>query len=133
MHCGSRLIKCILALSGELTGLRPHRAQASGPRRRPQARRATGLAPLSVGQSLAAERGLTVIPPVEHPHIVGVQGTAAMELFEDGGELDALGVPVGGAASSAAPSSAPGRWRRAAGFTGLSPRPATTGNDPCAR
>jgi len=45
---------------------------------------------------LAAERGLTVIPPYDHPHIVAGQGTAAKELIEDAGPLDLLLVPCGG-------------------------------------
>jgi threonine dehydratase len=49
-----------------------------------------------IAQTLVTERGLTVIPPVEHPHVIAGQGTAAMELFEEAGELDALFVPVGG-------------------------------------
>ena len=46
---------------------------------------------------LASERGLTVIPPYDHPHIVAGQGTAAKELIEDAGPLDLLLVPCGGA------------------------------------
>jgi threonine dehydratase len=46
---------------------------------------------------LAAERGLVLIPPFDHPHIVAGQGTAAKELIEDAGPLDALLVPCGGA------------------------------------
>lgn len=49
-----------------------------------------------IAQALVTERGLTLIPPVEHPHVVAGQGTAAIELFEEVGELDALFVPVGG-------------------------------------
>jgi threonine dehydratase len=45
---------------------------------------------------LAAERGLTLIPPFDHPHIIAGQGTAAKELIEDAGPLDALLVPCGG-------------------------------------
>jgi threonine dehydratase len=45
---------------------------------------------------LAAERGLTLIPPFDHPHIIAGQGTAAKELVEDVGPLDALLVPCGG-------------------------------------
>ena len=45
---------------------------------------------------LAAERGLTVIPPYDHPHVIAGQGTAARELFEEAGPLDALLVPLGG-------------------------------------
>ena len=45
---------------------------------------------------LAAERGLTLIPPFDHPHIIAGQGTAAKELIEDVGPLDVLLVPCGG-------------------------------------
>lgn len=45
---------------------------------------------------IAAERGLTVIPPYDHPHIVAGQGTAAKELIDEVGPLDYLFVPVGG-------------------------------------
>ncbi|WP_171114834.1 MULTISPECIES: pyridoxal-phosphate dependent enzyme [Streptomyces] len=50
----------------------------------------------AIAEALAAERGLTVIPPYEHPHVIAGQGTAALELLEEVGELDALIAPVGG-------------------------------------
>jgi threonine dehydratase len=49
-----------------------------------------------IAEKLARERGLTVIPPFDHPHILAGQGTAAKELFEDAGPLDLLMVPCGG-------------------------------------
>ncbi|WP_328334676.1 MULTISPECIES: pyridoxal-phosphate dependent enzyme [unclassified Streptomyces] len=51
---------------------------------------------VAIGEALAADRGLALIPPYEHPHIIAGQGTAALELIEDAGEFDALVVPVGG-------------------------------------
>ncbi|MFJ8789867.1 threo-3-hydroxy-L-aspartate ammonia-lyase [Streptomyces sp. NPDC102462] len=51
---------------------------------------------VAIGQALAAERALALVPPYEHPHIIAGQGTAALELIEEVGELDALVVPVGG-------------------------------------
>ena len=45
---------------------------------------------------LAADRGMTPIPPYDHPHVMAGQGTAAKELFEDAGPLDALLVCLGG-------------------------------------
>jgi threo-3-hydroxy-L-aspartate ammonia-lyase len=45
---------------------------------------------------ISSERGLTLIPPYDHPHIVAGQGTAAKELIEDAGPLDLLLVPCGG-------------------------------------
>jgi threonine dehydratase len=50
----------------------------------------------AIGQRLAAERGLTIVPPYNHPHIVAGAGTAALELLQDVGPLDLLLVPCGG-------------------------------------
>ncbi len=49
-----------------------------------------------LAQDLADKRGLTVIPPFDHPHVIAGQGTAAKELIEDVGPLDYLLVPCGG-------------------------------------
>jgi len=46
--------------------------------------------------AVAAERGLALIPPYDHPHVVAGQGTAAKELIEEIGPLNYLFVPVGG-------------------------------------
>ncbi len=54
---------------------------------------------LSAG--IAKARGLAIVPPFDHPHIVAGQGTAALELFEQAGELDWLFVPCGGAGLTA--------------------------------
>ncbi|GHF41001.1 pyridoxal-phosphate dependent enzyme [Streptomyces griseosporeus] len=51
---------------------------------------------VALAEAVAAERGLTLIPPYEHPHIMAGQGTAALELLEETGELGALVLPVGG-------------------------------------
>ncbi|RVX47630.1 L-threonine ammonia-lyase [Nonomuraea polychroma] len=51
---------------------------------------------VAIGEALAAERGLALIPPYEHPHVIAGQGTATLELIEEVGELDALLVPIGG-------------------------------------
>src|SRR3569833_604868 len=48
------------------------------------------------GTALAAERGMTIIPPYDHPDVIAGQGTAALELLQDVGRLDMLVVPVGG-------------------------------------
>ncbi|HTV22281.1 MAG TPA: threo-3-hydroxy-L-aspartate ammonia-lyase [Polyangiaceae bacterium] len=50
----------------------------------------------AIGRDLARERGLTLIPPYDHPHVIAGQGTAALELFEETGPLDALYVCLGG-------------------------------------
>ncbi|OZB42878.1 MAG: serine dehydratase [Thiomonas sp. 13-66-29] len=50
----------------------------------------------AIGRKLAEQHGLTLIPPYDHPDVIAGQGTAAMELFEDVGALDALFVCLGG-------------------------------------
>jgi threonine dehydratase len=50
----------------------------------------------AIGQRLAAERGLAVVPPFDHPHIVAGAGTAACELVDEVGPLDLLLAPCGG-------------------------------------
>lgn len=50
----------------------------------------------AICQALADEQGLAVIPPFDHPDVIAGQGTAALELFEGTGPLDALLLPLGG-------------------------------------
>jgi threonine dehydratase len=50
-----------------------------------------------IAKRISKERGATLIPPFNHPHIVAGQGTAAKELLEETGPLDLLLVPCGGA------------------------------------
>lgn len=50
----------------------------------------------AIGKRLAAERGMTLIPPYDHPHVMAGQGTAALELIQETGPLDLLLVCVGG-------------------------------------
>src|SRR3569832_696812 len=47
-------------------------------------------------KEVAAQRGMTLIPPFDHPDVLAGQGTAAKELIEESGPLDALFVPLGG-------------------------------------
>lgn len=64
-------------------------------------------------ERLVAEKGATVVHPYDEPLVIAGQATAALEFFEDVGELDFLVAPVGGgglmsgcslAAAMAAPS-----------------------------
>jgi threo-3-hydroxy-L-aspartate ammonia-lyase len=50
----------------------------------------------ALARRLAEERGLTLVPPYDHPLIMAGQGTAALELAEEVGPLDVLLAPVGG-------------------------------------
>jgi threonine dehydratase len=50
----------------------------------------------AIGRRLAGERGMTLIPPFDHPDVIAGQGTAAKELIEEVGALDVLFAPMGG-------------------------------------
>ncbi|WP_298956351.1 threo-3-hydroxy-L-aspartate ammonia-lyase [uncultured Methylobacterium sp.] len=50
----------------------------------------------ALARTLAEERGLTLIPPYDHPDVLAGQGTAALELMEETGPLDMLLVCLGG-------------------------------------
>ncbi len=77
----------------------------------------------AISRQLADERGLTLIPPFDHDDVIAGQGTAALELFEELGELDALFVPLGGGGLLAGSLLAAER---------LSPRCAVYGVEPAA-
>lgn len=47
-------------------------------------------------RELEVERGLTYVPPFDHPHIIAGQGTVALEMLEDAPDLDMLIIPIGG-------------------------------------
>ncbi|MED5595155.1 threo-3-hydroxy-L-aspartate ammonia-lyase [Janthinobacterium sp. P210006] len=49
-----------------------------------------------IGRELAEQQGMTLIPPYDHAHVIAGQGTAAKELFEEVGQLDAFFVCLGG-------------------------------------
>ena len=50
----------------------------------------------TLGEGLARDRGLALIPPFDHPDVMAGQGTVARELFAQAGPLDTLVVCVGG-------------------------------------
>ena len=77
----------------------------------------------SLGEALASERGMSLVPPFDHDDVIAGQGTVALELFEDTGPLDLLVVCVGGGGliSGCATVAA-----------GSSPRRAMTSGDRCA-
>jgi threonine dehydratase len=49
-----------------------------------------------IARRVSAEQGLTLIPPYDHADVIAGQGTAAKELIEETGPLDALVVCLGG-------------------------------------
>ena len=75
----------------------------------------------AIGRQLAHERGLTLIPPYDHADVIAGAGTAALELFEEVGELDLLLVCLGGGGLTAGSALA---------AAALSPRCAVWGVEP---
>ena len=50
----------------------------------------------AIARALAEEHGAAIIPPYNHPDVIAGAGTAALELLQEVGDLDALLVPCGG-------------------------------------
>ena len=50
----------------------------------------------AIAKRIVAERGANLIPPFDHLPVMAGQGTAALELIEDAGPIDALIVCAGG-------------------------------------
>lgn len=80
----------------------------------------------AVGRQLAADRGLTLVPPYEHPMVMAGQGTVALELFDEVADLDLLVVPVGGGGLIAGCSTVAKARRHPAEVVGVEPE---TGDD----
>ena len=89
--------------------------------------RATGPTREEIGARLAAERGLLVIPPYDHPDVVAGQGTAAVELIEEVGPARSAARAVRRRRASLRMRRSPrGPWRRPAGWSAWSRRGRTT-------
>ena len=71
--------------------------------------------------AIAKERGMTVIPPYDHAHVVAGQGTAAKELIEDAGPLDYLLVPCGGGGLLSGCAVAASHWSPGCKVIGVEP------------
>jgi threonine dehydratase len=50
----------------------------------------------ALAERIRKERGLVLIPPFDHPHVIAGQGTAAYELIQATGQLDTVLAPCGG-------------------------------------
>ena len=49
-----------------------------------------------IAAALCEERGAVLVPPFDDPHIIAGAGTAALELLDEAGDLEAIVTPVGG-------------------------------------
>lgn len=80
----------------------------------------------AITQRLAAEKGLTVIPPYDYPQVMAGQGTAAKELIEEVGPLDILLVCTGGGGLLSGCAIAAHHWSPGCRVFGVEPE---AGND----
>ena len=72
-------------------------------------------------EALAAARGLTMVPPFDHPEIIAGQGTVGREILEDAPAADTVYVPIGGGGLVAGVAAAVKRARPSARVIGVEP------------
>ncbi|MFO1204208.1 MAG: threo-3-hydroxy-L-aspartate ammonia-lyase [Burkholderiales bacterium] len=86
---GTAIVMPTDAPASKLAATRAYGAEVIPYDRRSQDREA-------LARQLATQRGMALIPPFDHPHVIAGQGTAAKELIEEVGRLDYLLVCLGG-------------------------------------
>ena len=74
-----------------------------------------------IAAAISRERGATLVPPFDDPDVIAGQGTAALELLQETGELDALLVPVGGGGLLSGCALAASSLRPGIGIYGVEP------------
>jgi threonine dehydratase len=86
-----------------------------------------------IGARLAQERGMTLIPPYDHPHVIAGQGTAAKELIDEVGPLDVLVVCLGGGGLLAGSALSAAALAPACRIVGVEPEAGNDGQQSLAR
>jgi threonine dehydratase len=84
---------------------------------------------LRAATGLAAERGMTVIPPYDHVDVIAGQGTVGLEIVEDLPDVDVVLVPVGGGGLASGVATAVKALRPAARVIGVEPELAADARD----
>jgi threonine dehydratase len=74
-----------------------------------------------IGAGLASERGLELVKPYDDPLVMAGQGTTALELLTETGELDVLVTPVGGGGLAAGCATVAKTLRPAMRVVGVEP------------
>ncbi|MGE3274247.1 MAG: threonine/serine dehydratase [Vicinamibacterales bacterium] len=72
-------------------------------------------------EALAAERGLTIVPPFDHPWIIAGQGTAGLEILEQEPDVETVYVEVGGGGLLSGVSAAIKQLRPGVRLVGVEP------------
>jgi len=86
-----------------------------------------------VARGLAAERGLTVIPPYDDDRIIAGQGTVGLEIAEDLPDVAAVLVPIGGGGLASGIATAIKALRPTARVIGVEPELGADARDSLAR
>ncbi len=86
-----------------------------------------------VAEEIAAQRGLSMIPPYDDDRIIAGQGTVGLEVIEDLPDLAAILVPVGGGGLASGVAVAVKALRPAARVIGVEPELAADARDSLAR
>jgi threonine dehydratase len=81
----------------------------------------TSLQRKARAEAIAAEEGLTMIPPFDDPEIIAGQGTVGLEIVEDWPDVDMVVVPIGGGGLGAGVSAAVRALRPEARIVGVEP------------
>lgn len=84
-------------------------------------------------ESIAAERGLTIIPPFDDDRIIAGQGTVGLEIVEDLPDVATVLVPIGGGGLAAGVATAVRSLRPAARVIGVEPELAADARESLAR
>jgi threo-3-hydroxy-L-aspartate ammonia-lyase len=72
-------------------------------------------------EEIAKTRGLTVVPPFDHPWIIAGQGTTGLEILEQHSQVRSIFVPMGGGGQIAGVSAAVKRMRSSVRIIGVEP------------
>ena len=86
-----------------------------------------------VAESIAAERGLAIIPPYDDDRIIAGQGTIGLELMEDLDDLAVVLVPIGGGGLAGGVATAIKLLRPGVRVIGVEPELAADARDSLAR
>ncbi len=83
----------------------------------------------AVAERIAAERGLTIVPPYDDDRIIAGQGTCGLEIAEDVPDLAAVLVPIGGGGLASGVAAAVRALRPRARIVGVEPELAADARD----
>jgi threonine dehydratase len=76
---------------------------------------------LAEAQRIAAEQGMTLVPPYDHRDVIAGQGTVGLEILEDRPDVDVVLVPVGGGGLASGVATAVKALRPSVAVIGVEP------------